>query len=347
MTNVAIIGSQQSGRTSLASHLGKKESESDITKYEYSKGGRVLTTIDVNGYPESIKPFVTALNLSDIALVCIPPEGLNATIGECIIALDLMKYRHGIFVLTKSDTTYPYAVDELKGKIKKVTTGTNLENWYCISISTSSFEGMDEIRDMIFDMGDTITEEKKELDDETPRVVVDQVFNVTGIGCVALGSVSQGTIHTKDKMYMYPLNKPLEIRSIQMHDEDKKSVGSGSRVGLALKHVQSKDIDRGFIISNNETVATDFVLNCTLTQLTDGFAVGDVLHLFTGLQSAPVRVEKITTNGNNMEQAKPGNEYLVDFSGTKEIAYNKPDRFIIANLNNDKQRFVGYGFIKE
>lgn len=347
MTTVAIIGSEQSGRTSLASHLGKKESESDITKYEYSKGGRVLTTIDANGYPESIKPFMTALNLSDIALICIPPEGLNATIGECIIALDLIRYQHGIFVLTKSDTTYPYAVEELKEKIKKVTTGTNLEKWDYISISTSSFEGMDELRDMIFDMGDIIAEEKKELDGETPRVVVDQAFNVTGIGCVALGSISQGTIHTKDKMYMYPLNKPLEIRSIQMHDEDKKSATSGSRVGLALKHIQSKEIERGFIISNGESVATDFTLDCTLTKLTDGFAVGDVLHLFTGLQSAPVRVENITSDDNNIENAEPGKDYLVDFSGTKEIAYNNPDRFIIANLNNDKQRFVGYGFVKE
>ncbi|ADI72950.1 elongation factor Tu domain 2 protein [Methanohalobium evestigatum Z-7303] len=345
MTSVAIIGSEQSGRTSLASHLGKKEDESDITKFEYSKGGRILTAIDANGYPESVKPLITALSLSDIALICVPPEGLNATIGECIIALDIMKYQHGIFVLTKSDTTYPYAIEELKEQIKKVTAGTSLENWDCISTSTTSFEGMNELRDMIFELRDTVTKEKKSLDDKPPRVVIDQVFNVTGIGCVALGSVSQGTIHSKDKMYLYPLEKPLEIRSIQMHDEDTKSAGAGSRVGLALKHVQTKEIDRGFIISNDESVGTDFTLNCTLTQLTDGFAVGDVLHLFTGLQSTPVRVENITSNSNNIEHAKPGYEYLVEFSGTKEIAYNSSDRFIIANLNNDKQRFIGYGFV--
>ena len=120
MTKIAIIGSPQSGRTALTSRLGKKGDVSDITMYDFAKSGIILTAIDATGYPKSIKPLLTALNLTDIALLCIPPTGPDAYTGECIVALDLLSYKHGIIVLTKSDTSYPSALEELKSKIKSI-----------------------------------------------------------------------------------------------------------------------------------------------------------------------------------------------------------------------------------
>jgi selenocysteine-specific elongation factor len=303
----------------------------------------VLTAIDVVGYPKSVKPLLTALNLSDMAILCVSPEGLDAHAGECVVALDTLGYKHGIIVLTKSDTSYPYALDELQKNIKKITSGTALEKWGYISVSTTSFEGMEELKEMIFAIGEKVDEENAKLNDSPPRVVIDQCFNVTGIGCVALGVLSRGTIHAKDKMNVYPVNKPLEIRSIQLHDVDAKSAPAGSRVGLALKNIQSKEIERGSIVSDNETVSTDLKLKCVLSQFTKGLSVGDVLHIFVGLQSAPCRVEKIIANGEDIMHAGPGKECTVKFSGSKEIAYIISDRFILSSLD-EKQRFVGYGF---
>jgi len=346
MTKIAIIGSQQSGRTALTSRLGKKGDVSDITMYDFTKSGIILTAIDATGYPKSIKPLLTALNLTDIALLCIPPTGPDAYTGECIVALDLLSYKHGIIVLTKSDTSHPYALEELKSKIKSITAGTVLESWDCISVSTTTFEGMEELKEKIFSVGAKVDEENAQLNNLPARVVVDHVFNVTGIGCVVLGIVQQGTIHTKDKISMLPIDKPIEIRSIQMHDADVKSATAGSRVGLALKNIQAKDVERGYVISNEEIVTTDFTLNCSLSRFTKPIAVGDTLHLFVGLQSAPVHVEKIVINGEDADSVAPGSEcVVVTLSGTKKVAYRETtDRFIIANLD-EKQRFVGYGLV--
>ena len=343
MTKVAIIGSEQSGRTALASKLGKKGNVSDVTIYDFAKSGTVLMTVDATGYPKSIKPLVTALNLTDIALLCIPPTGLDTYAGECIVALDLLCCKHGIVVLTKSDTSYPSALAELKKSIKKITTGTVLENWDLIAISTTTFEEMEELKELIASRGERVDDELAQLNDLPPRVVIDHVFNVTGIGCVVLGMVWQGTIHVKEKMTMMPVDKPVEIRSIQMHDVDVKSAPAGARVGLALKNILSKAVDRGHVISNDETIATDFKLNCTLSKFTKRIAVGDMLHLFVGLQSAPVRVEKIVMNDDAVDHAASGSECVLTLSGSKKVAYSETDRFILANLD-EKQRFVGYGF---
>jgi len=67
------------------------------------------------------------------------------------------------------------------------------------------------------------------------------------------------------------------------------------------------------------------------------------LHLFVGLQSAPVRVEKIVMNGDAVDHAASGSECVLTLSGSKKVAYSETDRFILANLD-EKQRFVGYGF---
>ena len=343
MTKIAIIGSEKSGKTTLAGKLGKKGNVSDITMYDYAKNDIILTTIDATSYPTSAKSLVTALNLSDIALLCIPPEGLDPQAAECIIALDVMGYRNGIVVLTKSDTSYPFALDELKAKLQKVTTGTALENWEYISISTTSFEGMEELKELINTVGEKVEKELKELDSLPARTIIDQSFNVTGIGCVVLGVVDQGTINAKDKVVAYPAKKELEIRSIQMHDVDAKSAPAGARVGLALKGVQSKDIERGFVLSENETVATDFTLKCIISPLAKSFNVDDMLHLYVGLQSSPVRVMEILEGEEKVETAAPGKEYTLNLSGSKEIAYSKNDRFILVNLD-EKQRFIAHGY---
>ena len=345
MTKIAIIGGQQSGKTTLASKLGKKGNVTDIAIYDFSKSGRTLVSIDATGYPKSIKPLITALNLSDIALLCIPPTGPDIHTGECIVALDMLGYRHGMVVLTMSDTSHHYALEEMEGSLRKIAAGTVLEDWEYVPVSTSTFDGMEELKERIFSIGEQAEQENAELNELSPRVVIDHVFNVTGIGCVILGMVMQGTIHSKDKMGVLPAGRQVEIRSIQMHDVDAKSAPAGARVGLALKNIQPKDVERGCVISNIEAVNTGFTLNCTLSKFAKRISVGDVLHLFVGLQTAPLRVERIVVDGEDVNHAAADSSPVVTLSGSKNVAYIESDRFILTNLD-EKQRFVGYGFCK-
>jgi selenocysteine-specific translation elongation factor len=114
---------------------------------------------------------------------------------------------------------------------------------------------------------------------------------------------------------------------------------------MRLKNVQAKDIERGFIISDKEIVTTDYSLECTVSKFTKKIEVGNVLHLFVGLQSEPTRVEKILVGGQEVKEAKPGSTCVLNLSGNKKVAYSKEDRFLLANLDLT-QRFAAYGFTK-
>jgi selenocysteine-specific translation elongation factor len=356
MTNVAIIGTEKSGRTSLAANLGKKGTSSDITMYNNDKESRKMVFVDPQGYPKALKSMVTALNISDMAVLCVPPDGLDRNnptsvhTGECIVVLDLLGFKHGIIALTKSDSTHMYAIDELKKKIKLMTAGTSLQDWECISMNTNKgaknpFEGVEDLKAKISEISEKIEAEQAELNSLPARVFIDHAFNVTGKGCVVLGVVKQGISKDKDKTKIFPIDKDIEIRSIQSHDVDIDSAPTGTRVGMRLKNVQAKDIERGFIISDKEIVTIDYTLECNISKFTRAIETSSVLHLFVGLQSEPVRVEKILVGGQEVQEAKPGSTCVLELSGNKKVAYSKDDRFLLANLDLS-QRFAGYGFTK-
>lgn len=340
MANVSIIGSEKTGRTSLAAKLGKKGTESDITLYNFVKGNDIYSFVDAIGYPASIKSLINAINLSDIVLVCVPSTGLNSQVGECIVALDLLGNKRGLFVITMSDKSNPMALAELTGKIKAITKGTNLEKWESVPVSTTTFEGIDTLKEKIFSLAEEAKKANAALNDMPPRIMVDHFFNVTGIGTVVLGVVIQGTIKVHDQFTLFPVKRPAEVRSIQSNDVDMKTAPAGTRVGLALKGVQSKEFDRGYIMSKEENVSSKITLQCRLSKFTLPLGVGDTVHLFAGLQDMPATISSISVGGKDATQAQAGSECTVAIAAQKDVAYGKNDRFLIAQLNNPKQRFV-------
>lgn len=340
MANISIIGSEKSGRTSLAAKLGKKGTESDITLYNFVKGTDIFSFVDAIGYPASIKSLINTINLSDIALVCVPATGLNSQVGECIVALDLLGNKRGLFVITMADKSNPVAMAELSEKIKAITKGTNLEKWDSIPVSTTTFEGLENLKEKIFALAEESKKANAALNDLPPRIMVDHFFNVTGIGTVVLGVVMQGTIKVHDQFTLFPVKRPAEVRSIQSNDVDMKTAPAGTRVGLALKGVQSKEFDRGYIMSKEESVALKITLQCRLSRFTLPLGVGDTIHLFAGLQDMPATVSSISIDGKEATQAQAGSICTISISAQSEVAYSKNDRFLIAQLNNPKQRFV-------
>lgn len=340
MANISIIGNEKSGKTSLASKLGKKGTESDLVLYNFVKGDKVYAFVETKKYPESPKSLIQAINLSDIVLLCVPSTGIDYQTGECIVALDLLENKKGLFVITKSDLLNPFQISQLSEKIKILVKNTYLENWNIVSVSTTTFKGMDILKEKIFAIGDIIDKENSLKDELRPRILIDHFFNVRGIGCVVLGTVIQGKIHIHDKLMVYPIKRNIEIRSIQSNDVDIKTANAGKRVGLALKGIQSKEFERGYVISEKEEISSHFILKSRLSKFTYPLNKDDVIHLFSGLQSVPAKIEKIEINGNSVNRVLPGSECKIALNTQKEIAYSSNDRFLIVQLNNPKQRFV-------
>ena len=93
------------------------------------------------------------------------------------------------------------------------------------------------------------------------RIDIDAAFNVKGVGTVLLGIVRNGTVRTHDTL-VHSGGKQVMIRSIQSLDVDIESAVKGIRVGLAVKGLESDEVEKGDILAMQQAPRINFsVLN--------------------------------------------------------------------------------------
>lgn len=254
----------------LTKQLAKKGTASDVAFYNTRVGDAILCLIEPVNYPEKIQALLHTLNLSD--LVVLGVKEVNKEFGECAVAIDALG-KKGVLVL------HPEADAE---QAKKILAPTKLAVFKQLAPDANS------VREAILS-----SEEEKQTG--PARLSVDHAFNVKGIGTVVLGVVrGDGPIRVHDQLEMFPTGKKVDVRSIQVQDEDVKEAAPGSRAGLALKGVEAEEIDRGFVFAKPGVLKTSTKVEAEvyLSPFSPtGIKAGDKIHVSLGMQFNPALVE--------------------------------------------------------
>ena len=155
-------------------------------------------------------------------------------------------------------------------------------------------------------------------------VPIDHSFPVKGVGAVALGVVRRGTLHGHDRLRLWPTPKVLDIRSIQVHDIDRKEAGCGERVGVALKGVDADELSRGQVLAPEGSLAEGPEVTGRSFQKCRYYrgdaGKGAAVHLSHGLQVVPAEIGEIGTDAVRVTADRPivrmaeGPAYLIDLS---------------------------------
>ena len=86
-----------------------------------------------------------------------------------------------------------------------------------------------------------------------PRLPVDRVFNLKGIGTVVTGTLTGGALRRGQNIVIQPSGKTARIRSIQSHNRDVEISGPGTRTALNLPNlIPHEDIRRGDVVTLSE-----------------------------------------------------------------------------------------------
>ncbi|WP_460918234.1 GTPBP1 family GTP-binding protein [Salinarchaeum chitinilyticum] len=132
------------------------------------------------------------------------------------------------------------------------------------------------------------------------RMYVDRTYSVTGVGAVASGTITSGTVETGDELLLGPMPdgsfRDVEVRSIEMHYHRVDRARAGRIVGIALKGVEEREIDRGMALlprdaapePTREFEAEVMVLNHP-TRIDAGYE--PVVHLETVSEAAAIYPE--------------------------------------------------------
>lgn len=276
---VAVVGAPD-----VAHELGKKGTASDLTLYNTVRDGHAETIVEPTQFPEKFPPLVTALAMADQCLLVVPE--LNRAVAETIATLEL--------VSVPTQVVLGPAVGETE--VARVLKGGRLESAPRVPLDPVHLRAMVEGWNAPEVPGPPVT-------------VLDHVFPVKGVGTVALGVVRQGTLRAHERHRLWPTPKEVEVRSIQVHDVDRKEAGCGERVGLALKGVEADEVGRGMIVapagtlSEGSRLASGPFEKCRYYR--GAVADGDHLHLSVGLQVVPVVVEQVGAAGGRLETDRP------------------------------------------
>jgi selenocysteine-specific translation elongation factor len=304
-----------------ARDLGKKGTTSDITFYNLKKGEATVTFIEPTRYPEKLSSLFYAVSLADRVILVV--DEINATFGECVLMLQSAGKSDGWLILKNY-----ISPDQIAPLIK----GTVLEHYEVIE------EDMVGLREKMLEISTKQTAHQKAHETAGKGVVpVDAHFNVKGVGVVVLGSVAQGSIKKHDTLKLLPTEKTAQIRSIQKHDDDAESAVTGDRVGLALKNIESEDLDRGFVLTTDPAVrhATTITGKAQLVKYWPApLKEGMVLYAGHWMQFLPTRLEKTVVEG---DWRMP----VLTLSMEKALVYLPGSRVVLHYLEGGKLRVVG------
>ncbi|OPX64338.1 MULTISPECIES: EF-Tu/IF-2/RF-3 family GTPase [unclassified Methanoregula] len=304
-----------------AKDLGKKGTTSDITFYNLKKGDATVTFIEPTRYPEKLSSLFYAVSLSD-RIVLVVSE-INASFGECVLMLQCAGKSSGYLILKNY-----ISPDQIAPLIK----GTVLEHYEILE------EDMVGLREKMLGISVKQTAHHKDHESAGKGVVpIDAHFNVKGVGVVVLGSVAQGTIKKHETLRVLPTEKTAQVRSIQKHDDDAESAVAGDRVGLALKNIETDDLDRGYVLTNDPaiTFSTTVTGKAQLVKYWPApLKEGMVLYAGHWMQFLPTRLEKAVVEG---DWRMP----VLTLSMEKALVYPPGARVVLHYLEGGKLRVVG------
>jgi len=224
---IGVFGTEQETKTAFESNVAKKSEAEGITVFHRTEGGRRFSFLDTADFPGRIQGYSRVASLSDHALYLFPKSGrISAPDGELAILLEALGLP-GTLELFDGSPSAEFASAALKGT---AVSSYRIEERLLASTA--------------FDAPSAVP--KRDWPANGALVYIDRSFVVKGVGTVALGFVLSGKISIHDQLRLIPGadGQRADVKGIQVNDIDVDSVGRGIRVGLSLRGVEAKDLEK-------------------------------------------------------------------------------------------------------
>jgi selenocysteine-specific translation elongation factor len=238
-------------------HFGKKEERRGIHVYSLKENSKYLTVLcpfDWHNKPETL-----AQVFSTADIIVIAASGNMQEMANIVIAAHLSGKKG--FILGDASM------------IEQITKGTIVEKYESVSDPL-------ELRERLISMESSA--------DSRTLALIDDVFKVKGIGVVALGFVISGSLKRHQALKVPQRGLSVEIKSLQLHDEDVAEIGAGNRFGACLKNVDETQVDKGDYFCDYEMAIGTRVANIsTLHFLEKRLSQGSQYMAIQSMQDSP------------------------------------------------------------
>ena len=315
--------------------------------------GKKIAIIDTPGHEKFIRSMVSgAMGMDLVLLVVSAKEGIMPQTEEHLAILRLLQIKKVVLVLTMVDLVNSALLMKREEEVRELykTFFRHEPEPKIFSISSYTGEGISALKSYL-------SEEAEKIEGKSSkgvfRMPVDRVFSVAGAGTIVTGTALSGKIQ-KDKhsgiseeseeireagesgetggaagVYcIYPEEREVKVRNIQVHGVDVPSAYAGERIALNLQGMEKAACKKGDIIAEKGSLQPSFLLDCRIECISPFSEIkhNQHLELLIGTKHIPCKV--IFLEG---EKIKEGESSFVQLQLQEKTASVFQERFILRN----------------
>jgi selenocysteine-specific elongation factor len=201
--------------------------------------------VDVPGHEDFVKNMAAGVGAADVALLVVGgDDGWMPQTEEHLQILTYFGVSRAVVALTKADLVAD--VGKAADAVRQRLHGTAFAEAPIVPTSVVGRYGIDELTATI---GGVLSVTRPAADIGKPRLPVDRVFTLAGIGTVVTGTLRGGTLRQGQRIVVLPSGQTTWIRRMQSHNRDADVRGPGSRIAVNLPDVGAGDVRRGDVVA--------------------------------------------------------------------------------------------------
>ena len=230
-----------------------------------------LGIVDVPGHEDFVKNMVAGVGSIDLALFIVAADdGWMPQTEEHLQILTYLGVTRAVVALTKSDLVETeQQLADIMASVRERLGGSPFSEAPIVPTSVIKGTGLDELKQAL---SGVLAKTPPARDIGKPRLAVDRVFSLRGIGTVVTGTLTGGTLRRGQAAVLQPSGKSTRVRTLQSHNREVELAVPGTRSALNLPDVahqselESEGVRRGDVITVAELGAASDTLDVLLTK---------------------------------------------------------------------------------
>ncbi len=282
--------------------------------------------VDVPGHEKYVRNMVVGVSgIDGVLLVVAADEGVMPQTIEHVDICSMLDIKNIVVAITKIDLVSQEDVERRIEEVKNFLLNYNFKKVEIVAVSGVTKEGIDNLKDALLRMASYVDRSESST---FPRLNIDRVFKLKGIGVVVTGTTLSGKFSVGDTVEILPIHRKCKIRNIQVYERDVKEAVAGQRTALNLSGIEFKDLKRGYSITTPDIFDTSQIINVKIKcskNFDKGIKDGLKVHFYGGTDNS---IGKIYFP-ENVKVLESGRESFSQIRLEKPLFLLPCDKFIV------------------
>jgi selenocysteine-specific elongation factor len=221
--------------------------------------------VDVPGHERFVKNMLAGVGGIDLVLLVIAAdESIKPQTREHFDICRLLRIRHGVVVLTKTDLVEPDILDLARLEAREFVSGSFLESAPLVAVSSRTGAGLDDLKAALGEVAAGLASRPAA---GLLRLPIDRSFSIKGFGSVVTGTLIAGTIREGDEVAVLPSGMTARVRGLEVFNQSTTAAYPGQRTAVNLQGVDAAEVERGNLLTEPGVLEPSYLLDVSLEVL--------------------------------------------------------------------------------